>query len=113
MTIIEAVWDYLTEELTGVPVYTEIPETMPDTFVLIEKTSGGETNFIQKSMITIQSWASSLAEADTLNETVKTAMRNVVTVDMITSCRLNSDYNYTDTGAKNYRYQAVFDIAHY
>ena len=31
----------------------------------------------------------------------------------VASCRLNSDYNFTDTTKKQYRYQAVFDIVYY
>jgi len=27
--------------------------------------------------------------------------------------KLNSDYNFTDTVTKQYRYQAVYDISHY
>jgi hypothetical protein len=31
----------------------------------------------------------------------------------VLSVELNSNYNYTDTSTKEYRYQAVFDIRHY
>ena len=31
----------------------------------------------------------------------------------ICHCELNSNYNYTDTARKRYRYQAVFYITHY
>ena len=31
----------------------------------------------------------------------------------IAACRLNSDYNFTDTAKKKYRYQAVFDLVYY
>lgn len=48
-----------------------------------------------------------------LNEKVKSAMDEIVELDEVTRCELNSDYNYTDTSRKKYRYQAVFDITHY
>ena len=31
----------------------------------------------------------------------------------IGAVHLNSDYNFTDTAAKRYRYQAVFDVTYY
>ena len=40
-------------------------------------------------------------------------MRDAVTLDDVISCKLNSDYNYTDKETKRYRYQAVFDIRYY
>ena len=55
----------------------------------------------------------SLFGAASLNERVKKVMENIIELDDICSCNLNSDYNYTDTGRKKYRYQAVFDITHY
>lgn len=112
MTITQAIYEYLSGALET-PVYTMVPADMPDKFVLIEKTSGGEEDFIYSSMFAIQSWASSLAEADILNDEVKVAMRDANTVDMICSCKLNSDYNFTDTAEKKYRFQAVYDVVHY
>ena len=38
---------------------------------------------------------------------------NAIALEQIVSVSLNSDYNYTDTTTKEYRYQAVFDIVHY
>lgn len=61
----------------------------------------------------MQSYGGSLYEAARLNHTVKTAMRDAVTLDDVISCKLNSDYNYTDEETKRYRYQAVFDIRYY
>ena len=52
-------------------------------------------------------------EAAALNELVKTAADSLVTLDEIASAKLNSDYNFTDTTTKRYRYQAVYDIKHY
>lgn len=112
MTITRAIYEHLSEQL-DTPVYTMVPANMPDKFVVIEKTSGGEENFIYKSMITVQSWGPSLADADELNDEVKLAMRDAIHLDMISSCKLNSDYNFTDTTAKKYRFQAVYDVVHY
>lgn len=104
--------DYLTDELTE-PVYMEEPEAKPVTFVLIEKTGGGKTNHISSATIAVQSYAPSLYEAAALNERVKAAMENAITMDEIVKVTLNSDYNYTNTASKRYRYQAVFDVIFY
>jgi len=40
-------------------------------------------------------------------------MRDMVELDSISSCGLNSDYNYTDTATRRYRYQALFNIVYF
>lgn len=82
-------------------------------YILIEKTGGGEENHIKKAMIVIQSFADSLYRAAEMNEEVKKAMKEIVELEDISKCDLNTDYNYTDVARKKYRYQAVFDITHY
>lgn len=104
--------DYLAEKLS-VPVRLEEEEGLPAMYVLIEKTGGDKTNFIKRATIAVQSYADSLYEAAELNEKVKEAMFGIVALNSVSKCSLNSDYNYTDTSRKKYRYQAVFDIVHY
>ena len=48
-----------------------------------------------------------------LNERVKEVAHNLTELDTVTSVRLVSDYNFTDSETKEYRYQAIFDIYHY
>ena len=104
--------DYLSSKL-DVNVYMEVPENMPETFVVIEKTGGGMENHIFESTFAIQAYAMSLYDAACLNEEIKGYMLYGTTPADICSIRLNSDYNYTDTSTKRYRYQAVYDIKHY
>lgn len=104
--------DYLRNELEIPSFMEEQPET-EGKYILIEKTAGSKTNFIKKATVAIQSYADTLYEAAVLNEDVKAAMDEVVRLNEISKCSLNSDYNYTDTTRKKYRYQAVFDIVHY
>ena len=104
--------DYLSQQLS-VPVYMERPESPPEKYVLIEKTGSGKRNQIYDATLAIQSYAPSMYEAAVLNETVKDAMDSAITLSNISRVSLNSDYNYTDTAMKAYRYQAVFDITHY
>lgn len=104
--------DYLNNNL-AVPVYMETQEEPPTRYVLIEKTGGSEENHLKSATFAVQSYAESLYKAAELNETVKTVMKNITTLDDIAKCQLNSDYNFTDTETKKYRYQAVYDFKHY
>lgn len=103
---------YLKTQLTE-PVYMETPATVPARYVLMEKTGSTKTKRSHSSTFAFQSYAESLYQVVVLNELVKSAVENLVNLDEIGSVKLNSDYNYTDTTTKQYRYQAVFDITHY
>lgn len=100
------------ESVLSVPVYMERGATA-QRYVVFEKTGSGKTNRLPSSTFAFQSYAESLYEAAILNEKVKEAVESLITLPEIGSVRLNSDYNYTDTATKQYRYQAVFDIYHY
>ena len=52
-------------------------------------------------------------EAAKLNEKIKNLMYDLTTISEVSKVKLNSDYNFTDTETKRYRYQAIFDIYHY
>ena len=111
--MIEAIVLRFLEERLSVPVYMELPERPPREYVIIEKTAGSEENYIASSTIAVQSYAESLYEAAVLNEKLKEAMDEILIREEICTCSLNTDYNFTDTATKKYRYQAVFDLVHY
>ena len=110
MMIEKTVLDFLQSAL-AVPVCMEVSQA--NEFVLIEKTGSSNENRIFTATLAVQSYSTSLYKASRLNEDVKNAMQELDELDCICSCKLNSDYNYTDTTTKRYRYQAVFDIAFY
>lgn len=111
----KVIYDYLSscQELQNIPVYLEIPADPPTTFIVIEKTSGGRVNQIDSSTIAVQSYSDTLFNTATLSNTIKELMLLSITLDDVASCTLNSEYNFTDTQMKRYRYQAVFDLTHY
>lgn len=104
--------DYLQTSL-GIPVRLEEEDNLGNEYVLIEKTGSGVEDHIKRATLAIQSYSMSLYGATELNERVKEVMEKCIELDDICRCDLNSDYNYTDTSRKKYRYQAVFDIVHY
>ena len=106
------VLNYLSSVL-DVPVVMEIPDKPDDRFVLLKKADGSESDHLSFAMFTVQSYGPSMVEAALLNQTVKAAMKRIIELDEISGCHLNSDYNFTDTASKRYRYQAVFEIYHF
>lgn len=104
--------DYLQSSL-GIPVRLEEEDNLGNEYVLIEKTGSSKKDHISTATIAIQSYSMSLYGAASLNERVKEAMEKIIERNDISKCELNSDYNYTDTARKKYRYQAVFDIVHF
>lgn len=106
------VLNYLLKKL-HIPVYSEIPENPPEEFVIVDKAGSGKKNKLGSAVLALQSYAGSLYLAAELNEKVKSVMEDIVDLDEISKCKLNTDYNFTDTSTKRYRYQAVYDIVHY
>jgi microsomal dipeptidase-like Zn-dependent dipeptidase len=108
----KTVCDYL-NDVMGLPAFWEKPEDMPEEFLIVEKTGGRLSDRIKTATIAIQSYAGSMYRAAEINDAVIHAMDHLVEYDGVSRVQLNSDYNYTDTTTKQYRYQAVFDITHY
>ena len=109
----KSILDYLNRNLESIKAYMERPEEEPISYVLVEKTGGGEENHIKRATLAIQSISDSLYNAASLNEVIKAIMIDAVSLDDVARVELNSDYNYTDGSTKQYRYQAIFDITHY
>ena len=106
------VLDYLQEKLTVIPVRLEREENLPAKYVIIEKTGSREEDNIYSATFAVQSYADSLYEAAALNELIIGFMEALPDERDIFACELNSDYNFTDTTFRKYRYQAVFDIVY-
>lgn len=112
MIIEKIIREYLKLKL-NMPVYLEEPKDKPAEYLLVMKTGSSRRNLIPSAMITVRSYSTSLSKAIDLNELVKATMFEAIEVSDITKVELNSDYNFTDTETKRYRYQAVFDVTHY
>ena len=96
-----------------VPSFFEHQNGLKRKYVLVEKLSGGKKNMLNSSVFAFQSYAGSLFESAQLNEQVKEVVEAMIELPEITGIQLNSDYNFTDTQTKKYRYQAVFNINYY
>ena len=103
--------DYLSEHLE-VFVGMEAPEQTTD-YVLIDKTGSSRNNHIITSSFAIQSYGTTLYDAMLLNQEVTEAMSGLIELNQIIRVELETDYNFTDTETKQYRWQAVYQITHY
>lgn len=101
---------YLNDNLNGIQAYMEEPNEPESEYVLIEKTGSSKENFINSATFAIQSYSTSMQGAIDLNEDVKAVMDHFWEHSAVYSCKLNSDYNFTDTETQRYRYQAVYNI---
>ena len=105
--------DYLLTALESIPVYVQLPKTLADTYVSIERTAGTITDHIRRATIAVQSVSPTMLGAIELHERVIAAMMEINSLDEIGAISLNSNYNFTDGDTGTYRYQAVFDLVYY
>lgn len=103
--------EYLNDVLET-PTYMEQPEVTAN-YILLDQTGTSRTNHIITTTIAVQSYGTSMLDAMQLNETVKEAMEGFATLNNVTRVELETDYNFTDTTTKQYRWQAVYQITHY
>lgn len=108
----QAILEHMEASL-DVPCYLMRPENVPASFVLIEKTGGSRTNYVDRSVFAFQSYGATLLEAATLNEEVKKAADELIVLPGVSSSKRQTDYNFTNTADKHPRYQAIFEITHY
>ena len=108
----KTILDYLGEHLS-VPVYMEEPINKPASYVLIERTGSSESDLIETTTLALQSYGASLYDAAVLNMAVKARIKQAVELPTVSAVYINSDYNFTDTETKRYRYQCVAVVTHY
>lgn len=109
----KTVLDFMTAEL-DVPVYMEIPDEPTGPFVVIEKVGATRTNFLYDTSLAFQSYSlTSMYEAAALDERVREAADRLPELAEISGAYLASNYNFTDTRTKRYRYQCTYEVYHF
>ena len=108
----ETLRNYLLTKV-NVPVYIAKPGKLPESYVFIERVGGSVENHVRRASIAIQSIGKLMADAAQLHEDVLSYVQAAIELDEISSVYVNSEYNFTDTETKEYRYQALFDIVYY
>lgn len=103
--------EYLTKEL-GINVYGQEEDAAEDSYIVVEKLGSYVENYCRHATVALKSYGATLLDSAKLNERVKRAMDDIIKKSEISSSKLNSDYNYTDTTTKKYRYQAIYDLTY-
>ena len=113
MAIIEVIIrDYL-KNIFDCPVYADVPQDPGERYITIERTGGGQVDYIRDATIAVQCTAKTRLETIKLHETVIQAMLEITTLDAIGGIDLSGESDYTDLSIKEYRYQSVYDIRYY
>lgn len=108
MTIEQKIISYISD--IGVPAYTERPKKPDGEFIIIERLSGEEHDFVTQAQISIRSVSTTMSKAAALSHKVVEAMRGFSDTVNVGFCALNNQSNDTDTEMHEYRYQAIFDV---
>jgi hypothetical protein len=109
--IIKTLIDFLGDEL---PFYVGVVAPRETAgYVLLDQTGSRNYNHITTTTIAIQSYGATLLDAINMNEQVKEAMEKLTELNEVSAVRLDTDYNFTNTATKQYRWQAVYEITHY
>lgn len=110
----QTIVDYLKKQFPDEIVDTETPHPMPYRFITVEKTGSQQLRTgLFSSTVAVQSWEARKINAAKLSELVCKALRKMPDEVPEVSEATGSDYDFTDTTTKRYRYQAVFTIIHY
>lgn len=102
--------DYLNDSLE-VPVAAQVPAGPPESYVVLEKTGGGEKDGLRAAVLALRCVGSSLYNAIELCLAVHTAMKLLPEAAAnVSGVRLESEYNQTDTRTKEYRYTGIWRV---
>lgn len=104
--------NYLAGQLDDIPVNVQKPDGPPDLYVLIEKVGSFRNHGLWTDSFAVQSCGKNILEVMNLNQEIKTVLPGIVELDDFFRCECETDYNFTNTETKEYRYQAVFEIVY-
>lgn len=104
--------NYLLQKV-DVPVYIAKPSRLPVSYVFIERTGGTIENQIRHATIAVQSIGGTMEQAAQLHEAVLEHMQDAIELQDVSAVYVNSEYNFTDTETKEFRYQGLFEITYY
>lgn len=113
MIIEQKVREHLLGRIEGIEeIRMEVPENPPEKYILIQKTGNRPGSGVENPVVAVQSICrTSKYDAAVLNESVKAAMKDFAEGKRnVFGCSLNTDYDFTNSRTKEYRYQAVFQF---
>lgn len=95
-------------------IYAMTPkQPLPDNYIVIDKTGSQTRDQVTTATVAIQSIATeSLLKAARINEAVVSAMSEFPGYGNVFGVHLQTDYNFTNSLTKQYRFQAVYEITY-
>lgn len=109
----QAIIEFLQDAL-GVPCSSKTPADPPEEYIVVEQTGAGQDNHLDRATVAVRSCAPTRYRAALLDKRVRAAMLlDLLFQPWAVGVTLNGSYPFTDTAAKQERYQAVFDINFY
>lgn len=109
MIIEKIVLNYLKTEL-DVPVMVEQPTGQIGEYVVFQVTERGWENHIEAATIEFSSYGESKLDAAEVDEAVRNAMLDIVTLDEISASKFGGGRDDKDDELKRYRYRSYFNL---
>ena len=98
-------------ELSGISIKLgEKPKDKPKEYIVLEVLDSGRTNFIDAITFNIYSYSDSLLNAAKLNQKVKKAMYNAISLDNVSASKCGGGGQSIDTTSKEYAYECIFNL---
>lgn len=94
-------------------VYAELPETVPDSFLLVGVVDRIKKNQITTATLEVYSYETSKARAASLDAKVRQCLPLIVSDDSISGCKLQGGDDVPDAWLEKYRYRSLFNIVYY
>ena len=95
----------------GYSAYADVPNPMPDSFVTVERTGGGDRDKVDRPMLAVQAWAQGRKAAAELADAVRCDLESLCGSDGLGAVRVTSIYNWPDMESRRARYQLTVEAA--
>ncbi len=110
MLIEQLVLEYVKTKLNNQNVFVQLPDTLPDKFVIMTISDRGKVDQINAVTMEIGSYSKdSKYDAAVLDESVRKAMEDI-TGDRDVSCRYGGGNDSPDSTLKMHRYRSYFNL---
>ena len=113
MLIEEIIINHLKSVFGTADIYAEMPENVPDAFVLISVTDRRRRNLIDSATVEFHSYAKTKADASALDKSVRIALETLTDHDEVSSCRIGGGDDEPDVWLEKYRYRSYYNIVFY
>lgn len=104
--------DFLNESGVGADAYPQVPSDRPGSFLVVERTGGGDQNRVQSTAsVDVDCWAQTVWEASELAESVREALLTMPDVEPnVFHVSITSTYNNPDLDSGSPRYTVGADM---